>query len=66
MSDMNFIRSFIEIGIAVLLVFGVIYEDKVADFEEKISIALKRAIRRKCKIINLKENRPQNNKFKAV
>ena len=66
MSDMNFIRSFIEIGIAVLLVFGVICEDKVADFEEKISIAFKRAIRRKCKIINLKENRPQNNKFKAV
>ncbi len=66
MSDMNFIRSFIEIAIAVLLVFGVIYEDKVADFEERVIIRFKRLLHRRCKVINLKENRPQNNKFKAV
>ncbi len=66
MSSAYSIRTTIEIAVAVLLIFGVIYEDRIAEFEEKLIRKIKRIFFRNNKVINLNKKRPPNNEFKAV
>ncbi len=41
------VRTVFELALAALLIFGLINEEKVADFEQRVFFAVKRAVRRK-------------------